>query len=249
MNATLQRQIVGKVALAQQEEWLSTQVGVDSTTMAILAGKGAGLSPPRHVKIIGIASRSLCCSNLFRAMKGKRAVHSLSLVGVHVDEDSAVQLFEALQDSKTKLRVLQLWRLNMGCLSTLYQAFRKNSTLKETRLTFHGDLNQAQSSELMAALQTNRSISRIKLFGVDLSHHAPEIEALIRDRPHTKELRLTRCRISNASFLAFAVAASKELRILDLSMNEICCETDVATMLKSTSLKNTLSRKKSNWIK
>ena len=222
------------------EDWLDDQESLDAVTANI-----AKNSPdtPQNIKVIESLNRPMNCSELFQALCARDCVRSLSLVGVHLDENAARRLSETLRHPQTKIRVLQVWRHLPSCLGSLCEAIKENKELREIRLTFHGDLNDEQTSMLLDALETNQGLEAIKLFGVDLSRHSAELESLVRNRQITKELRLTRCQLSTISGLAKAISESNTLQTVDMSMNELSNDADIATMLQSKNLRSVILSK------
>lgn len=222
------------------EDWLDDQAGLEAVTAKI-----AKNSPdiPRNIKVIESLNRPMNCSELFRALCARDCVRSLSLVGVHLDEREARRLSETLRHPQTKIRVLQVWRYLPSCLASLCEAIKENKALREIRLTFHGDLNDEQTSMLLDALETNQELEAIKLFGVDLSRHSAELESLVRNRQITRELRLTRCQLSTISGLCKAISESNTIQTVDMSMNELSNDADIATMLQSKNLKSVILSK------
>ena len=225
----------------KNEDWLDDQEALDAVTADI--SESDATKTPRDVKVIESRNRPIDCSDLFEALCARASVRSLSLVGVHLDENAARRLSETLRHPQTKIRVLQVWRHLPSCLGSLCEAIKENKELREIRLTFHGDLNDEQTSMLLDALETNQGLEAIKLFGVDLSRHSAELESLVRNRQITKELRLTRCQLSTISGLAKAISESNTLQTVDMSMNELSNDADIATMLQSKNLRSVILSK------
>lgn len=241
MGRNLQREVTEKLRKGQRDEdWIDDQDAVEEISKKIASEDP---STPRNIKVMESLSRPINCSGLFEVLCGKKTVRSLSLVGVHLDEESADRLSETLRHPHTKLKVLQVWRFLPSCLASLCDSIKENRELREIRLTFHGDLNDEQTSMLLQALQANQGLVAIKLFGVDMSNHTGALESLIRNRQKTKELRLTRCRLSSVSGLAKAIAASTTLQTVDLSMNDLSSDTDIAIMMTSKNLRTLILSK------
>mmetsp|Transcript_3792 Transcript_3792/g.7549 ORF Transcript_3792/g.7549 Transcript_3792/m.7549 type:complete len:379 (-) Transcript_3792:53-1189(-) len=241
LSHNIQREISEKLRKGQRgEEWFDNQDAVDEVSQKIT---DEDHSTPRNIKVMESLSRPINCSDLFVALCGKQNVRSLSLVGVHLDENSASRLSETLRHPQTKIKVLQVWRFLPSCLASLCDSIKENKELREIRLTFHGNLNDEQTSMLLQALEDNQGLVAIKLFGVDLSNHAEKLASLVRNRQKMKELRLSRCRLSNVSGLAKAMATSKALEKVDLSMNELSSDADIALMLTSKSIKTLILSK------
>ena len=255
MQSSMGHKIKLKMATKKQpkdEDWLDRQDALDEVAEKIAHGDP---STPQNVKVMESLSRSIDCSALFDALCGKKQVRSLSLVGVHLDEITARRLSNTLRHPSTKIKVLQVWRFLPSCLPSLCDALKDNVELREIRLAFHGDLNHEQTTMLLEALQANQGLLAIRLFGVNLSDHAKELESLICNRRQTKELRLSRCQMTDISGLAGAIAESKTLDKLDLSMNKLSSDRDIATILQSKSLtslilsKNQIGKENGSYVK
>ena len=217
------------------EDWLDDQTALEEMAARIAKNDS---STPQDIEVIESLNRPMDCSVLFKALCAQECVNSLALVGVHLDENAARQLSETLRHPQTKIRTLQVWRYLPSCLPSLCEAIKENKELREIRLTFQGDLNDEQTSLLLEALEANQGLEGIKLFGINLSRHSTELESLVKNRTNTTELRLTRCQMTTNSGLAEAIAKSNTLQKVDMSMNELSNDADIATMLQSTSLRS-----------
>jgi hypothetical protein len=219
----------------RKEKWIDDKDSLDRVLKKISLQDP---STPQNLKVMESMVHPMDCSQLFDCLFGQAQVKSVSLVGVRLTEHAANRLALTLRHPGTKIRVLQIWRFPPECLPVLCDALRVNKELREIRLTFRNDLNEQQTSMMLNALEENQGLRSIKLFGVDLSHHTEHLATLLRHHLTLKELRLSRCELVTLGSLAEAIGASQTLQKLDLSMNDISSDVELAAMIQSKSLKS-----------
>lgn len=217
---------------ASKVDWVDTQSELDALTLKVVANQQVS------VRVIETFRERLSVLDLLESLSVSTAVKNVALTSLAIDETNAAKLSSALERPESSISTLQLNNLRPEGIAVLCQGLRRNSSLRELRLTFKKNISSGLLCLLLKTIKDMNNLRVVYLSRLEFDAQCiTELAEIIRFNTGIQDLTLCGCDFET-SFrpVAESIHEANAIKHLDISDNSLDDHDSLALLFKTSSI-------------